>query len=111
MLAGQRQHLVVEAMLDVAQFLDGADFLAKRLDVGEQPFLIGRVHGCDSSFETTSPRAQVRDFIKQRNLLKQSQSAAFLWKLPFFASGGMPASRGHGVLRPVQLNKHPADFR
>src|SRR5262249_44312260 len=43
-LAGQRQYLVVEAVFDVAQLLDGADFLAERLDVVEQFLLVGRGH-------------------------------------------------------------------
>ena len=43
-LAGQRNDLIVVAMLDVAQLLDGPNFLAKRLDIRKQPLLIRRRH-------------------------------------------------------------------
>ena len=43
-LAGQGNDLVVEAVLDVAQFLDRPEFLAERLDVGQQLSLVSRVH-------------------------------------------------------------------
>jgi hypothetical protein len=34
-LLAEREHLIVEAMLDVAELLDRADLLAESLDVGE----------------------------------------------------------------------------
>ena len=40
----QRHELIVEAVLDVAQFLVLAQLLAERLDVGKQPALIRGVH-------------------------------------------------------------------
>src|SRR5262249_31754275 len=44
-LARQREHLVVEAMLDVSEFFDRPDLLAERLDVGQQLFRVRRGHG------------------------------------------------------------------
>ena len=38
------EDLVVEALLDVAQFLDGADVLAERFDVVHEAFLVGGGH-------------------------------------------------------------------
>src|SRR6185437_6023632 len=43
--APQRENLIVEAMLDVAQFLNGPNLLAKGLHIGEQLLLIHRSHG------------------------------------------------------------------
>src|SRR5262249_41424203 len=43
-LARQGEDLVVKAVLDVAQLLDGANLLAERFHVSEEPLLVGRVH-------------------------------------------------------------------
>ena len=43
-LLRQRDQVIVEAVLDVAQFLMLAQFLAERLDVGQQSALIRGVH-------------------------------------------------------------------
>ena len=47
-LLRQRDDLVVEPVLDVAQFLERADLLAEGLDVGEEFFLVGGGHLADS---------------------------------------------------------------
>jgi hypothetical protein len=46
-LFGQRQDLIVEPVLDIAQLFDRANFLAKGLDVVEQPPLLGWLHETD----------------------------------------------------------------
>ena len=43
-LTAQRNHLIVEAVFDVTQFLDGPDFLTERFDIREQLVRFRRSH-------------------------------------------------------------------
>ena len=79
-LARQRQHLIVEAMLDVAEFLDGADFLAERLDVVQQPLLIGRNH-----VGTSLARSEETGIVSVAGTGQQGQ----VWVLPGATEGGL----------------------